>query len=72
MIFEGLASGAKVLSPSSWGVGEVEGSGLVTYEEGSISDLVSKDKASIGQSGSVSEEVRWKYRAKEFGEVFLT
>lgn len=70
VIFEGLACGCVVLAPNSWGVGEVEGNGLITYREGCLSSLNDMYK-SIGEvTGSVESCVSWDYRAKEFKEAF--
>lgn len=72
VIFEGLACGTPVVSPASWGVREVEGRGLISYEEGNYSDMLrsieqSKDSTEV----FVDDMVRWPNRAKLFKDELL-
>ena len=72
VIFEALACGTPVVSPASWGVGEVEGRGLITYEEGNYSEMKKAIELSKGCTDvSVDVEVRWPYRARLFKEQLL-
>lgn len=72
VIFEGLACGTPVVCPASWGVGEVEGCGLITYEEGNYSDMVESIELSKGSTDIyVDDVVRWSNRARLFKEELL-
>lgn len=72
VIFEGLASGCKVLSPDSWGVREVEGIGLMYYAEGELSSLIDAYENTTQNQVSplVYDSVRWQQRGQEFKEYF--
>jgi glycosyltransferase involved in cell wall biosynthesis len=72
VIFEGIASGCKVLAPDSWGVREVEGSGVYLYEEGCLESLKVEYEKSLCDISipELHDEARWDSRAKKFKEFF--
>ncbi len=74
VIFEGLASGCYVLSPESWGVNEVEGDGLIKYNEGSLDSMIKEYNMFIENESEINpciyDSVRWVSRAKLFVSKF--